>query len=373
MAALQASTPAFEQYFNFDTEPHSKDASFQNTPAVQAQDMYYGNSGSGLGSKLYPYPAFPRQPTTPPFEQSFMDVDIDVNMNQMDPIWPFSPLPQLKQPVVPLHKLETQLNPTPSNIQHGLATPESFGIASPNGGESSGNRDSSIEPTKIQASGNKKGKTAAKNEDNDSKPSKLVRRRNRRSRKRKDVDPSSPVEVERRSKFLERNRIAASKCRQKKKEWASDLDTRVRELQINKDSLSTLANSLKEEVLYLKGEMLKHSSCSCPQIKAYLQNQIGEIQDRARRCSHCNHREMEGVDFHSSAEAGPSSHNSPTNIDDDGMSSIVGTASAATSPVSNAASLPSDQEASLEALLTSELHPDTSDFGIAKKLERRGG
>ena len=162
MAALQVSTPAFEQYFNFDTEPHSGDPSFQNSPVLQAQDMFYGNAGSGFGSKLLPYPAFNQQPTTPPFDSSFMDIDMNVNMTQMDPIWPFSPLPRSRQAVIPLQKLDTQVNPLTSDVQHGLATPRSSGLASPSGVESSGNPDSRMEPNESQASGNRKGKRAAK-------------------------------------------------------------------------------------------------------------------------------------------------------------------------------------------------------------------
>ena len=337
MAALQASTPTFEQYFNFDTEPRSGDPSFQNSPALQAQEMFYGNAGSGFGSNQLPYPAFNQQPTTPPFDPSFMDVD----MTQMDPTWLFPPLPQSGEAVIPLQKLNTRVNPLASDIQHGLATPRSSGLASPSGAESSGDPDLSMEPSGSQRSGNRKGKRTAKNEDPDSKLSKPIRRRTRRSRKKKDIDPKSPIEVECRSKFLERNRIAASKCRQKKKEWTSELDTRVRELQIKKDSLSTLANSLKEEMIYLKGEMLKHSSCNCPQIKTNLQNQIGEIQGWARRCSHCNHGDGEKAEHRSSVDAGASSHNSPIAFDD-GMGSINDTASAVTSLVSTTASLPSD-------------------------------
>lgn len=73
-----------------------------------------------------------------------------------------------------------------------------------------------------------------------------------------------------REKFLERNRMAASKCRQKKKEWENNLETRARELTAEKAHLSAHVASLKAELLYLMGECLKHTGCNCTKIREYL-------------------------------------------------------------------------------------------------------
>jgi hypothetical protein len=75
---------------------------------------------------------------------------------------------------------------------------------------------------------------------------------------------------DRRTQFLERNRVAASKCRLKKKEWTSNLEQRARELQASKSSLSLLVSSLRQELLYLKGEALRHDSCDCNSVREYL-------------------------------------------------------------------------------------------------------
>ncbi|KAI9790721.1 MAG: hypothetical protein M1816_004862 [Peltula sp. TS41687] len=80
-----------------------------------------------------------------------------------------------------------------------------------------------------------------------------------------------------RSKFLERNRVAASKCRQKKKEWTSNLETRARTLQNERNQLSLMTSSLKEEVLWLKGELLKHSTCNCERIRQYLNREADHL------------------------------------------------------------------------------------------------
>ena len=106
-------------------------------------------------------------------------------------------------------------------------------------------------------------------------PSVTPRRRKKSSRKGASGQSTSTDTGEKRSQFLERNRVAASKCRQKKKEWTSNLETRARELQGNKNSMALLVASLREELLYLKGEALKHTTCDCTQIRNYLARQAG--------------------------------------------------------------------------------------------------
>src|SRR5208282_3827933 len=75
----------------------------------------------------------------------------------------------------------------------------------------------------------------------------------------------------RRKKFLERNRLAAFKCRQKKKEWANNLEEQARyQAQENKLLRASVAQ-LRDECLYLKNFLLStHSGCSCVGVKNYL-------------------------------------------------------------------------------------------------------
>jgi hypothetical protein len=74
-----------------------------------------------------------------------------------------------------------------------------------------------------------------------------------------------------RKKFLERNRLAASKCRQKKKEWANNLEEQARyQAQENKLLRASVAQ-LRDECLYLKNFLLStHSGCQCVGVKNYL-------------------------------------------------------------------------------------------------------
>jgi hypothetical protein len=85
-----------------------------------------------------------------------------------------------------------------------------------------------------------------------------------------------------RKKFLERNRLAASKCRQKKKEWANNLEEQARyQAQENKLLRASVAQ-LRDECLYLKNFVLTtHSGCSCVGVKNYLMKEAQMSQQVA--------------------------------------------------------------------------------------------
>ncbi|KAI1878945.1 hypothetical protein JX265_003122 [Neoarthrinium moseri] len=68
----------------------------------------------------------------------------------------------------------------------------------------------------------------------------------------------------------EKNRIAAGRCREKSKKQVDELRTRERELSVQKACLSTSVAELKDEVLALKYEILRHGNCECPYIQRYL-------------------------------------------------------------------------------------------------------
>lgn len=94
-------------------------------------------------------------------------------------------------------------------------------------------------------------------------------------KQRKSVSVEEPLEVQeaKRKRFLERNRVAASKCRQKKKAWMQDLETEAREAQNMSKQLKLCVGMFKEEILQLKNELLKHNTCDCTPIRQYLSNE----------------------------------------------------------------------------------------------------
>ncbi|OTA87478.1 hypothetical protein M434DRAFT_375478 [Hypoxylon sp. CO27-5] len=78
---------------------------------------------------------------------------------------------------------------------------------------------------------------------------------------------SGPIKTKRNR---ERNRVAAHKCRQKAKQSMSDLQTRERELSHQNRMLQEHAGSLRDEILDLKNEILRHSDCNSDIIQNYI-------------------------------------------------------------------------------------------------------
>ncbi|KAI5629362.1 cyclic AMP-responsive element-binding protein 5-like isoform X1, partial [Silurus asotus] len=75
-------------------------------------------------------------------------------------------------------------------------------------------------------------------------------------RRTADADPD-----DRRRKFLERNRAAASRCRQKRKIWVTSLEKKAEELTHTNLQLQNEVTLLKSEVIQLKQLLLAHTDC----------------------------------------------------------------------------------------------------------------
>ncbi|KEI40637.1 uncharacterized protein L969DRAFT_93181 [Mixia osmundae IAM 14324] len=76
-------------------------------------------------------------------------------------------------------------------------------------------------------------------------------------------DPSKPeTEEEKRKSFLERNRQAALKCRQRKKAWLSQLQAKVEYLTSDNETLQNTVNSLRDEISSLRNLLVTHKDCS---------------------------------------------------------------------------------------------------------------
>lgn len=81
-------------------------------------------------------------------------------------------------------------------------------------------------------------------------------------------------EVEKRSKFLERNRVAASKCRQKKKEHNAALESRAKQLERDNAFLKMTIENMQNEKISLMTQMAAHEpgACDCHEIHQHLAN-----------------------------------------------------------------------------------------------------
>ncbi|XP_066564732.1 cyclic AMP-dependent transcription factor ATF-7 isoform X2 [Amia ocellicauda] len=88
-----------------------------------------------------------------------------------------------------------------------------------------------------------------------------------RRRRAAEDDPD-----ERRQRFLERNRAAASRCRQKRKLWVNSLEKKAEELTSMNVSLSNEVSLLRNEVAHLKQLLLAHKDCPVTNLQktAYL-------------------------------------------------------------------------------------------------------
>ncbi|XP_049481575.1 cyclic AMP-dependent transcription factor ATF-7 isoform X3 [Panthera uncia] len=96
-----------------------------------------------------------------------------------------------------------------------------------------------------------------------------------RRRRTVDEDPD-----ERRQRFLERNRAAASRCRQKRKLWVSSLEKKAEELTSQNIQLSNEVTLLRNEVAQLKQLLLAHKDCPVTALQKKTQGYLGQKEQR---------------------------------------------------------------------------------------------
>ncbi|KAK9245895.1 Aft1 HRA domain-containing protein [Lipomyces tetrasporus] len=77
-----------------------------------------------------------------------------------------------------------------------------------------------------------------------------------------EVDTRKMTDEEKRKNFLERNRVAALKCRQRKKQWLANLQAKVEYYGNENDALNAQVTALREQVVNLKALLLTHKDCS---------------------------------------------------------------------------------------------------------------
>ena len=96
-----------------------------------------------------------------------------------------------------------------------------------------------------------------------------------RKRRAKRIKKESTMgeEDRRRRKFLERNRIAASKCREKKKLYVSELEETKIGLETHHAHLQLEATSLMAEISRLKHRLMAHAKCNDVHIDRWLNNE----------------------------------------------------------------------------------------------------
>ncbi|KAG0181645.1 hypothetical protein DFQ29_007631 [Apophysomyces sp. BC1021] len=77
----------------------------------------------------------------------------------------------------------------------------------------------------------------------------------------REKDHLELAEKEKRQLLLERNRRAAFKCRQRKKEWIAQLQGSVELLTAENAALKEHVTQFREEIINLKTVLLAHADC----------------------------------------------------------------------------------------------------------------
>lgn len=146
----------------------------------------------------------------------------------------------------------------------------------------------------------------------------MIRASPRRRRSKANVTSDFQTKIDQRERFLESNRLAASRCRQKKREHTKQLETRFTEEKQKKRQLEGDIAVLRDEILSLKDDILKHALCEDGHIRRHF----------ARTMQQITHSNNAGV---------LSSSVSASSL---GSSSVSASPLKATSPAATAASLP---------------------------------
>lgn len=103
-----------------------------------------------------------------------------------------------------------------------------------------------------------------------------------KNRKNRDTKPPKTgiQKTPSRERFLERNRQAASRCRQKRKEHTQVLESRFKEQSIKHQQLQSEFRCLRVEILGLKNEVLKHAHCTDNHISEYLAQMLERVSSQ---------------------------------------------------------------------------------------------
>ena len=91
----------------------------------------------------------------------------------------------------------------------------------------------------------------------------------RRYRKRRRQLTEAEKEAKR-EKFLLRNRVAASKCREKRRKYEENVQDRKQELERQNADLKTMLDGLKDEVRRCKDAIIAHATCDHPDVTEWM-------------------------------------------------------------------------------------------------------
>ncbi|KAI8641420.1 hypothetical protein BD408DRAFT_388998 [Parasitella parasitica] len=91
------------------------------------------------------------------------------------------------------------------------------------------------------------------------------------SSKTNSGQPSAEETTFKRKQSLERNRLAAYRCRERKKNEQQQMIKQADFLSVQNESLSVMVGDLKSEVIALRELLLAHDSCHCEGVQSFIQ------------------------------------------------------------------------------------------------------
>lgn len=90
-------------------------------------------------------------------------------------------------------------------------------------------------------------------------------------------------ETEKKEQIKQRNRVAASKCRQKKKEKVDELKEIKQSLEARNHDLHVEYQRLRQEIGRVKSDLIHHTECNDPNIDRWVENEAkGYVQKLVR-------------------------------------------------------------------------------------------
>ncbi|GAO15410.1 uncharacterized protein UV8b_07017 [Ustilaginoidea virens] len=108
-----------------------------------------------------------------------------------------------------------------------------------------------------------------------------TRRQPKREAAAKTVKTKEPTpRPSRRERSLERNRVAASKCRKRKKAWTEKLEEKKSGLEAMHNELQARYFSLLQESSQLKNHLISHAGCHDPNIDVWINNEASKYVRR---------------------------------------------------------------------------------------------
>ena len=123
------------------------------------------------------------------------------------------------------------------------------------------------------------------------KPRKRARKPKKQLKEQKVAGPQEELNGDglpkdpRKRRIVERNRIAATKCRTRKRDEASALVSLEEAMEDKNRYLSSYVDSLNAEVYYLKTQVLRHTHCNCVLVQKYIASEATKCVDGLLACS----------------------------------------------------------------------------------------